>query len=189
MFSNLPTICHCISDGFATFLDRSLHVPDPRFTSKSGHSLFNHGPQKEISIFVHHNILEDATYASFVRRSARFMQLLKKSGRKLFVGAAINGGGFFPTHDIEALRDSLRLATTNYDILLIKHQLGDTLESHVERLFPDTTVLHITTTLCSNGTLIVDNDGEPDWAGENRFYNDAIMALYEFDIVDDITID
>ena len=172
--SSTSIVLDCIEGDFKKFLDRDLHIPnggDPCNLEKSGHKFYG------ANILYHHNIRNDEKYSYFVRCVKRFRLLLKKPGRKLYVISYINKRIDLPNSQLESVKDiykGLEKVTSNFEMLLIYHRIGDELETKIDRI-DGITIIQIYTTTTSHGTGFYDMN-------ENTFFNESVFNLYQFDI-------
>lgn len=88
IFSNIPMIAHCISDEFATFLDKSHHIKvDDKDRIFTQHRKCNHAFYKENYginyVFNHHDMTEIDNYNYFSRCVDRFLNALRNDNNIL----------------------------------------------------------------------------------------------------------
>lgn len=76
--SNPKMIIDCISNNFSKFLDKKGYIKN---NDNDSIGIKEYGSD----VFVHHNILDDDVYESFVRRSERFMEKLESNEKKIFI--------------------------------------------------------------------------------------------------------
>jgi len=176
IFSNPEMIIDCINDDFVKFLDRGLHIPNPRIEkankTKSGHKIYGG------HIFNHHYILEDKHYEYFVRCVNRFRELTKFNDNKLFIISFVNQKQDITKNLQKQLNDlytTLQKITNNFDLLVVWHTVGTELKSNVieDKELNNLKYINITTKNESCGKEFKN-------AKENKFYNRCIFELYNF---------
>ena len=106
IFSSLEMVKHCIKDRFNIFLDKKYYkssdfIEEPRMYHlfyqkfidteilKKHHMVHNlddiANNLENREIFLHHNLLDDNTYSSFVRRCNRLLELIDNNSKIVFV--------------------------------------------------------------------------------------------------------
>ena len=106
IFSSLEMVKHCIKDRFNIFLDKKYYkssdfIEEPRMYHlfyqkfidteilKKHHMVHNlddiANNLENREIFLHHNLLDDNTYLSFVRRCKRLLELIDNNSKIVFV--------------------------------------------------------------------------------------------------------
>tara|TARA_B100000780_G_C21124849_1_gene456105 strand:- start:4661 stop:5230 length:570 start_codon:yes stop_codon:yes gene_type:complete len=176
VFSNHDMIIDCIDNDFKIFLDRNLHIPHEIHESLSGHKVYGG------HIFNHHCILDNDAYNYFVRCVNRFRILTKKKENKLFIVSFVNRREQISKEllsNIIKLYNKLATITTNFNLLIVYHIIDDNLKSKIIKLNENIKIIIIYTQSGSDGVIIQDHD-------ENIFFNNCILKLYDFKILDDI---
>ena len=172
-------IIDCIDNDFKIFLDRNLHIPHEIHKNskrRSGHKVYGG------RIFNHHYILEDNTYNYFVRCVNRFRILTKKKENKLFILSFVNKKKKINKkleNNILNLYNKLDSITNNFNLLVVYHRIGHDKASENIELNENIKIIEIYTQALSNGVKILNKD-------ENEFYNNCILKLYDFKILEDI---
>lgn len=179
IFCNINMIIDCIDNDFKIFLDKNFHIPhEIHKNSKkmSGHKIYGG------TIFNHHYILENNTYNYFVRCVNRFRILTKKKENKLFIISFMNRKEKISKEsesDIINLYKKLESITTNFNLLVVYHRIGDNMRSEIVEINENIKIIEIFTQARRILPEALKNN-------ENKFYNNCIFKLYDFKILEDI---
>lgn len=77
------------------------------------------------------------------------------------------------------LYKKLESITTNFNLLVVCHKIGDNMKSEIVEINENIKIIDIFTQALSNGVYIEDKV-------EDKFYNNCISKLYDFKILEDI---
>jgi hypothetical protein len=178
IFSSPQIINHCISDEFATFLNKENIIT---YSGKGymGHSAYHS------QMFNHKNLMDDYSY--YQRCTARFMSLLSSSENNLFVMSLINesekrpdwANGFqygykMPVHQgansLTPLLDQIRKRNYNSKFLIIDYKTEASSEINFFKVNDSVFHINFSALGSSNGVNFTNN------------YDDFLFKLLIFNI-------
>ena len=174
IFSNLKNVEHAIKDDFKIFLDTQYYSNlDPVSKTQTHSYYFENG----ISMFNHHNPLNNIHYDYFVRCVNRFNTLITQKEAKLFVLTYINleiKSFTSVQKKIQEFNKFFCKIVSNYKLLIILHFVSEK-QWHEFNIYDNIDFLLLSTKSKSNGVKFIDFD-------DNIYLDQVILSRYFFNI-------
>lgn len=184
IFSNPLMIAHCIDDNFKIFLDKSYYTLENTNYPIQTHKFYY---PCGLTMFNHHNPINDNDFKYFERCIYRFKNLLDSEDNKLFIIMFVNNKNNLSDYqnDIIFLNNKLKEKTKNFKLLFILHrckgfQYHEWLE--IEEI-KDIDILELYTITPSTGTefgFIVNEINYP-YEKDNIYMDNLLKIKYRLD--------
>ena len=175
LFSNLKMINDCLENDFDTFMDKSKHK---KISSKAS----EHTEYKIHKMFNHHDITSRKDYDYFSRCIARFRNLHKTKGTKLFTAIILSSSlNDAQSNLIKSIHKNLKRYAGEDHVLLIVciNVVGkkeDKKRYSVDKWFDDLYVVNLRTHEKLNGMSFVDRK-------DHTLYDKMLHELFTFEII------
>ena len=132
LFTSIKMVKHCLETRFKYFLDKQYYQVDDAMRHTYYQDMINteqihkhHGEKINPPIFRHHNLISNDTYASFINRCKRFLELYdnKVENKKLSLVYTINYYYENEEYDLTEILELYKLikeTSPNTELLVIK---------------------------------------------------------------------